>query len=229
MRKKTMFGTAAIVGAGFLIAVATPLVASAHDYLVGSTPAEGQTLTTLPAEFSVTSAANLLDLAGDGSGFGLQVTDGAGLFYGDGCVTIAGPTVSTPASLGAAGDYLLTWQFVSSDGHPVSDTVSFTWAPDARFEPSVGLTSAPVCGVAAPEASRPATVAPTPEPTMSVSVGDDDAAGTDNESGEGSATPFWIGGGILAVVLAVGITLYLVRRKSGNTATDGGSTTDSVQ
>jgi methionine-rich copper-binding protein CopC len=215
-----------LVAAGMIVGSALP--ASAHDYIVDSTPTEGQTLVTLPAEFSVTANANVLDLAGDGTGFGLQVTDAAGAFYGDGCLTIAGPTVSTAASLGEAGAYLLTWQIVSSDGHPVSGTLPFTWAPEAGFEAASGLAAAPVCGVSAPEPEPTATVGPVPEPTMSIST-DDDAAGIDNEAAEEIADPFWIGGGILAVVLAVGITLLLVRRKGSETATGNASETDPVE
>jgi methionine-rich copper-binding protein CopC len=214
-----------LVAAGMIVGSALP--ASAHDYLVDSTPTAGQTLVTLPAEFSVTANANVLDLAGDGTGFGIQVTDAAGAFYGDGCLTIAGPTVSTLASLGEAGNYLFTWQIVSSDGHPVSDTLSFTWAPEAGFEAATGLAAAPVCGVTAPEPDPTATVGPVPEPTMSISAGDDDAAGTDTELAEGNADALWIGGGILAVLLAVGITLYAVRRKGGETTTGSGSESES--
>ena len=198
MRKRTVVGTVAVVGASFLIAVAAALPASAHDELVDSTPADGQTLTMLPAEFSVTANSDLLDLVGDGTGFGIQVTDAAGAFYGDGCLTVAGPTVSTPASLGVAGAYLMVWQFVSGDGHPVSDTLSFTWDPEASFVPSAGVTTAPVCGVVASTAVPTAVAAPKPA--------------------EDSFAPLLIGGGILTIVLAAGFTLYLARRPARSRA-----------
>jgi methionine-rich copper-binding protein CopC len=217
MHTRTFIGSIAVIGTSFLFSALAALPASAHDELVASHPAAGQTLTTLPAEFSVTAHSDLLDLVGDSTGFGIQVTDAAGAFYGDGCLTVAGSTVSTPASLGTAGTYLMVWQFVSGDGHTVSDTLTFTWAPEASFAPSAGSATPPVCGVVAATAV-PTAVAATPEPTMSASMGDDDAAGEGSESGQGSAIPLWTGGGILVVVLAAGITLYLARRKnSGST------------
>jgi len=207
VRQKRFVHSLAVIAASLMFSALATLPASAHDYLVDSTPVDGQTLSTLPAEFSVTANSPLLDLAGDGTGFGIRVTDAAGLFYGDGCVTVAGPTLSTPAALGAAGNYLLTWQFVSDDGHPVSDTLAFTWAPGAGFVPSAGVTTAPLCGAVAtqatPTAAAPTTAAkPTATPTAAA------AAGPTREI----SVPLLVGGGILAVVLAVGISVYLARR-----------------
>lgn len=213
MRPKRFVHSLAVIGGTLMFSMLAIQSASAHDYLVDSTPVEGQTLSTLPAEFSVTANSAMLDLAGDGTGFGIRVTDAAGQFYGDGCLTIAGPTLSTPAALGGAGKYLLTWQFVSDDGHPVSDTLSFTWAPDAGFVPSAGASTAPVCGaVAAPEtptAAAPTTAAePTAAPTAAAAA----------EPTQDSRVPLLVGGGILAVVLAAGISLYLARRPARSRA-----------
>jgi len=206
----------AVIGGTLLFSALATLPVSAHGFLVDSTPTEGQTLSTLPAEFSVTANSPLLDLAGDGTGFGIQVTDAAGLFYGDGCVTVAGPTLSTPAALGAAGNYLLTRQFVSDDGHPVSDTLAFTCDPGAGFVPSAGATKAPVCGTVAtpttpttPTAAAPTTAAePTATPTTAAAA----------EPTQDSSVPLLVGGGILAVVLAAGISLYLARRPARSRA-----------
>ncbi|GMA89548.1 copper resistance CopC family protein [Homoserinibacter gongjuensis] len=106
-------GTAA---AALVLFAAVP--ASAHSQLVGSTPAEGETLAELPAEFSVTMNERLLDDAGL-SAFALRVRDAGGLYYGDGCLQVADDTMSTAAAIGPAGDYVLEWQVVSADGHPV--------------------------------------------------------------------------------------------------------------
>jgi len=196
----------AAVAVGAALGLAAP--AQAHDYIVTSTPAEGETLTALPADFSVTSSATLLDLAGDASGFGIQVTDAAGRFYGDGCVSIVDTTVSTPAALGEAGDYSLVWQFVSSDGHPTSGTIGFAWAPPAGAVASAGSDTAPVCGVGAEEVPEPEmTTQATPEPEASSSA--PAVASADDSSG----TLLWIGGAAVAIALAIGGTLLLVRPK----------------
>jgi methionine-rich copper-binding protein CopC len=180
---------AAAVVASVLV-IAAP--AEAHDYLVDSTPTSGSTLTALPDQFSVTANTRLNDLSGDGAGFALEVRDGAGLFYGDGCISITGSTLAMDASLGRAGGYTLLWQLVSEDGHSVSGEIPFTWQPPADFTPSAGQEAAPTCGgeaLAAPGES----VAP-----RVVNLAD----------------VLWIGGAILAVVVAALVTILVVSRRS---------------
>ncbi|HEV7948488.1 MAG TPA: copper resistance protein CopC, partial [Glaciihabitans sp.] len=96
-----------VISAGCVLGFAAP--ASAHNYLVSSTPAEGQTLTELPDVFEITTNEALLATAGTG-GFGLVIMDESGRFYGDGCVDISGATMSTAASLGEAGEYTAIWK-----------------------------------------------------------------------------------------------------------------------
>jgi len=211
-RRITAVTLGAAVAVGAVLGLAAP--AQAHDYIASSTPAEGETLTALPADFSVTASATLLDLTGDGSGFGLQVTDAAGRFYGDGCVSIVDSTVSTPAALGEAGDYTLVWQFVSSDGHPTSGTIAFTWAPPADAVATAGADEAPVCGVESGEVPEPEMTTQATEPaTPSSEASADASADSDSTSDDAGSTLLWIGGAALAVVLAIGATLLLVRPK----------------
>jgi methionine-rich copper-binding protein CopC len=134
MRTRPILVVVGLVAASLFIA--TP--ASAHDELVDSTPAAGETLTALPDSFSVTMNEDLLDLDEKGSGFGILVRDADGLYYGDGCVTVDGPTLSADAVLGAPGEYTLIWQVVSSDGHPTSDEFTFEWAPAGDVEAAKG-------------------------------------------------------------------------------------------
>ena len=147
-----------LVGAlavGFALAIATPAVA--HNFIVSSTPGEGDTLTELPEQWQITTNESMLDLGGQGAGFALIVRDEQGLFYGDGCVTIQGTNLSMPAALGADGDYTLTYQFISADGHTLSGELPFEWQAPVDFEPHVGLAEAPICGETAS--------APVPEPS----------------------------------------------------------------
>ena len=175
-----------------------PIAALAHNFVVSSTPEDGSTLTELPDRFVVTTNEGLLDLNGEGAGFVMQVRDDAGRYYGDGCVTVDGPGMSTPASLGAAGDYELLYQFVSADGHSVSGTISFAWQPEPGFAPAEGSPVPVGCdGAAAP------------------SIGP-----TDPDSPATSAPPgdwLWILGGAVAVLIAVAVTAILavgLRRRS---------------
>jgi copper resistance protein C len=192
------------LGLGLLIAIAGALAgalvfagpAQAHNYLVSSTPAVGSTITTLPKTVEVTTNDTLLDLAGNGAGFDILVRDSAGKFYGDGCITISGPSVSTDAALGAPGKYTVTWQVVSTDSHPVSDTYEFTWKPTDASQETAGSTTPPDC-----HGTR--TVA-TPAPVTATSGAS--AGGTDT-------TVFWIGGIVVLLILAAGVTLLVVRPK----------------
>jgi len=184
--------TAAILLA--LIAVlATATPASAHNYLVSSTPAAGETLTELPEHFSVTTNEPLLDLGGDGSGFGIEVIDADGLYYGDGCVTVEGPSVYTVPALGEAGTYRLVYQVVSADGHPVSDEFTFDWAPGAEFAASAGSA--------------------TPGDCNGLYARGDGAEGAAEAASVDLGTVLWIGGALLAVGIAVIVTLIVLRPK----------------
>lgn len=165
--------------------------ASAHNYLVDSTPADGSTLDVLPEVFSVTTNEPLLDLSGDGAGFALEVTDAAGAYFGDGCVTVDGATASTAPELGEPGEYRMLWQVVSADGHTVSGELHFTWAGEATSE---GSATPPGCG----GGSGPAPAATsTPVPRGDAALGD----------------VLWIGGAVVVVLGAGLVTLLMVTRR----------------
>lgn len=201
---------ATVVAAIAVLGIASP--ASAHNYLVSSTPAADSTISELPATFSVTTNEALLDLSGDGSGFALQVTDAAGRYYGDGCYSIVDSTLATGATLGEAGTYKLVWQVISEDGHPVSGEFTFTWAPAAGFEPTAGEDAPPVCGVTGvePEPTVTATAAPpaqtaAPQPTTTA---------VPAQSAVPLADVLWIGGAILAVLVAGLVTFLVLGRRA---------------
>lgn len=181
------------VAATLVLAVAAP--ASAHNYLVSSTPEENSTITEVPESFSVTTNEALLDLSGDGSGFAIEVTDAEGLYYGDGCVSIVDSTVAVGATLGEAGDYRMLWQLVSADGHTVSGEVDFTWDPSADAVNSPGSATAPDCGGQAAAAPPASTTAPVVRGNANL------------------ADVLWIGGAIVAVLAAAAITLLVVSRR----------------
>lgn len=198
MNRVLAAGTAALLALGSVLVVSTP--AQAHNYLVQSTPKAGEVLTTLPENFSVITNDVLLNI-GKGAGFALQVRDSKGLYYGDGCVTVDGPGISTPAALGAPGKYEVIWQVISTDGHPVSDDFSFTWSPSSSDAVvSKGSKTAPDChGTLKPNGDANQTPAPDPRAQAN--------------DGEATGAVLWIGGAVLAVGLAVGATLLLTGRK----------------
>jgi len=132
---------------GFVIVglcVATP--AYAHNQVVSLSPEANSTLTTSPVSISVTTGDELLDLGGAGRGFAVAVTDSSGLFYGDGCVSVEGGTMTSVVDLGEQGTYTITYQYVSADGHSLSDRYTVRFEPTGSHTPSVGHHEAPVCG-----------------------------------------------------------------------------------
>jgi hypothetical protein len=145
-RRRTTLGVVAAVllAAASVLGIAAP--ASAHNYLVSSTPAAGETLTKLPARFVITTNEGLLDLSGHGAGFAFQIKDAAGLYYGTGCVKVTGPSMSIAHAIGAPGKYTVIWQIVSADGHIVSNEYAFTWAPSAPVTSAKGFATPQNCG-----------------------------------------------------------------------------------
>lgn len=210
MRRITRAGVALIAAAiaALMLFVAAP--AYAHNYLVSSNPEAGSTLTELPSEFSVTTNESLLDLAGDAGGFAIQITNEAGEYFGDGCFAIRDETLSTGASLGEAGDYLMQWQVVSADGHTISGEVGFVWKPDATQAISEGLATPPACGGGTVDGA-----APTP-----------DDASSNNEAGDSSTTfdasTVVLVASAIALVLVAGVAIFLisVRRRNNNGANE---------
>jgi len=202
-RRGAMVGALALLVAVTVGAVGQVPTASAHNYLVSSTPEAGSVLTSLPPEFVITTNDVLLDFGGEntGSAGALEVQGPDGLFYGDGCVTVSGASISTPAALGPAGDYTVIWRVVSTDGHPVSNQFSFTWQPDAAQVASTGSAAAPVCPTASDTSGEP-NADSSNSPTASSASSDD----------EFFSVLAWGGGALAAVVVAVGVTLLVLRR-----------------
>jgi copper resistance protein C len=193
--KKT-FAVALMVGVAVLAAAPA---AQAHNYLVASSPVAGETLTALPDAFFVTTNEDLLTLDGT-AGFAFQIVDAAGLHYESGCVEVDGATMSTVPRLGEPGEYTALWQVVSADGHTVSDEIDFTWAPAGDVDVSPGAAGAPGCGDdgAAPPPAQPS--APQPAPASPIRLED----------------VLWIGGAVVAVGVAVAITIAVLARRRPN-------------
>lgn len=187
------FGVAAAIAIVAVLSFSTP--AFAHNYYTSSTPKINEVLTALPSDFSVTTNDNLLDLGGAVGGFIMEVTGPDGLYYGDGCVTVSGPSVSMGAALGPAGAYKLNWQVISADGHTVSGEVPFSWKPSPDAKTTTGVSSPPNCGGTSVGAQTPAPGSAS------------DAA---SDASSASMTDIlWIGGAVLAVALA-GLATFLV-------------------
>ncbi|MDN4641773.1 copper resistance protein CopC [Agreia sp. PsM10] len=209
-RRAAAVGALALLAAVTVGAVGHVPTASAHNYLVSSTPEAGSVLTSLPPEFVITTNDVLLDFGGEntGSAGALEVQGPDGLFYGDGCVAVSGASISTPAAIGPAGDYTVIWRVVSTDGHPVSSQFSFTWQPDAAQVASAGSTAAPVC----PTSSDAAGAVDGAGAASGDSEADSPAPTAGSSDDEFLSVLAWGGGALGAVAIAVVATLLVLRR-----------------
>ncbi|MCU1447397.1 copper resistance CopC family protein [Cryobacterium sp.] len=175
--------------------------AFAHNSVLGTVPAADSVVTEQPGTITITTNDNLLDLSGEGAGSAMQVsgpTD-APRYYGDGCATVAGPTLEAEVQLGQPGEYTVVWQTVSTDGHSISGTFAFTWQPDANQVLDAGSATPTACGAADAGSSG---------------VADTDAATSDGAGAAVDATDLiWIGGALVAILAAIGLTLLLLRKR----------------
>lgn len=128
-----------------LAAVAVP--AEAHTPLVGSNPAEGAVLDTVPAQIELTFAEPVTLPAEPP----VEIIGPSGATATLGTATTDGPVVRVPVTSvsGPAGEYTISWKAVSSDGDPVAGNIVFTLSTAAA--PST-TTSAPPATLAAPAA-----------------------------------------------------------------------------
>jgi copper resistance protein C len=178
--------------------------AFAHNFLVSSDPSAGQTLTKLPSRFVITTNEGLLDLSGHGAGFAFDIEDAHHRFYGNGCVTVTGPSMSIAPVIGAPGKYTVVWQIVSADGHIVSNAYPFTWAPSASFTPAVGASHPQDCG------GKSGGTAP-PDPTL----GQDSFV---HKSTANLGLVLGIGGGVVGLGLVLTLVILLTGRRKNPTA-----------
>jgi methionine-rich copper-binding protein CopC len=191
--------------------------ATGHNVVVETSPVAGSTISDSPVDLRVVTNDQLLDLTGTGSGFALVVRDTNGLYYGDGCVTVGDNDMSATAALGDVGEYTITFQFVSADGHSLSDSFSFTFDPSPTHVPVPGFDDAPQCGV---------------EPIMPITEGDETTA-TDLESApdgvvadamdedlmlaqDNQRWPITVAIAGALVALSIALLVWMVRRRKGS-------------
>lgn len=191
-----MLGVTGLVAFALLSGWAAAPV-SAHNSLVSSSPEDGAVVTEQPGVISVTTSDALLDLDGTGAGSALQISGPSDtlLYYGDGCVGVSGATAETSAELGEAGEYTVTWQVVSTDGHPISGTLTFDWQPAEGQVLAAGSATAPSCGG-----------------TGAAAGSESDAATTGAPSGLGDAG--WILAALGTIGIVVTVTLLVLRRRA---------------
>lgn len=199
--------TAATVAVGGLLlgGVVGAGSASAHDYLVSTSPAADSTVTEPLTQ--VVLGFNEPPLTDFASAIAIEVRDAAGANIVTDPVSIVDSTLTVSVAPTAQGEYTVLWQTVSSDGHPVSGEYGFTYTgPVAESAPANAAATEPGGGTSAPtpaasaEPGDPATASP-------------DASGTAAEGGDSGAL-VWVGlGGALLVLVVAGAVVALVVRR----------------
>ena len=209
-RNIALAATAAMV---FLLSVLMAPTGSAHADLQVSTPEDGESLEVAPEEIRLTFSEELfeelveisiLDAAGDlYSTIGVEQTPPPGTD-----VIFPWPPQAPP------GEYSIAYRVVSADGHPVTGTVSFSYAATApepsALEPSAlepsSSDSTPSAQSSTP-ASSPTASAPFASPASESS--------TSSSTDSSSVTPFVV----IGVVLLLGViaaSAIIVRARQRN-------------
>ncbi|QCR53305.1 copper resistance protein CopC [Brachybacterium sp. SGAir0954] len=185
---------AALVAAALLLLL-TAAPASAHDSLVSSDPEDGATLETSPEQVTLDYSADVLDVSPV-----VRITGEGGEVVAELDPEVDGSTVTAALDEPlAAGDYEVRWRVVSSDGHPIEGTQSFTVEQGAAGAPSDagGRTSAPASDAGGATSAPAETTAP--------------AAQT--EDSEGGAPVVLIVVIVVAVLAVAGGAVAALRRK----------------
>mgnify|MGYP002653555973 CR=1 FL=1 len=177
-----------------MVTLASP--AAAHARLEASSPKDGSTLTATPPEVMLRFNEPVKD------GLNQVSVKSGSTDVTDGDLELAGNTVYQPLKTDIdAGDYTITYKVVSADGHPISGSVKFTYAPpegdQGAGEPTTSATSgtssdAPsssssTSGTTPPPASstsEPTTPSSTQEPSTSSSTSPEESASTSPTDGE---------------------------------------------
>ena len=197
----------------FVLSVAMAPTTSAHADLQVSTPEDGESLEIAPEEIRLTFSEELfeelveisiLDAAGDlYSTIEVEQTPPPGTD-----VIFPWPTQAPP------GEYSIAYRVVSADGHPVTGTISFSYAATAP-EPSTP-EPAPSDSTPSAESSTPATSPAAsspiaPAPSSSSATESSTSSSTDSSSG----TPLVILGVVLLLgVIATSAIIVRARRRN---------------
>lgn len=191
-----------VFGAALIAVPAAP--SAAHDALVSSTPASGETVTASPPSVALTFSAEIL--ADTPSAIIVEVTDPAGTVVSEGDAAVDGATVTQAVTAGLPdGDYTVTWRVVSSDGHPISSDLHFFVASEGT------AADADSGGVGVPEdatASTPSSDG-TAGPSPDRSTGADASDARERTDGEAALLPLLL---VTALVVLSGILVVVALR-----------------
>ena len=183
----------------FVLSVAMAPTTSAHADLQVSTPADGESLDIAPEEIRLTFSEELFEELVE-----ISILNAAGDLYSTIEVEQTPPPGTDvifpwPAQA-PPGDYSIAYRVVSADGHPVTGTISFSYAATAQ-EPS---TPEPTPSDSTPSAES-STPAASPATESSTSSSTDSSSGT---------TLVVLGGVLLLGVIATSAIIARARQRN---------------
>ena len=131
-RTRAFAGFTGIVGVILAAVLLAASPAAAHDELVESVPASGESLATAPETITLTFSADILEMGAE-----VIVVDAEGTNWVEGEPLVEGTVVTATlaADMPLLG-YEARWRVVSSDGHPISGVVPFTVGGAEPLTPS---------------------------------------------------------------------------------------------
>ncbi|KOX17770.1 copC domain protein [Nocardiopsis sp. NRRL B-16309] len=182
--------------------VLAPAPAMAHDVLTGSSPEDGDTVDTVPEEVVLTFNNPPMESP---EASAIVVTGPDGEEYQDGALVFDGTDVSVPLlPIMDSGDYTLAFQVVSSDGHPIQDSLEFTVSEEAAAAAAPEETEEPAEEEAPADEAGEETADPSP------------AASTEAEEGALSVAALVVVGLVaLAGIGAVVLVAVRLRNRPG--------------
>ena len=167
---------AATTATVFVLSVAMAPTTSAHADLQVSTPEDGESLDIAPEEIRLTFSEELFEELVE-----ISILDAAGDLYSTIEVEQTPPPGTDvifpwPAQA-PPGDYSIAYRVVSADGHPVTGTISFSYAATAA-EPSPSDTAPQPTPSDSTPSAESSTPAASPATESSTSSSTDSSSGT---------------------------------------------------
>lgn len=184
---------------GVLSSIIGAVSADAHAALKSVTPGDGDTVSKAPTSIVLEFNEPI------GTSFATVTVTGPTGAVGNGRPKVDGTTVSQDLRGNLPnGSYKVAFRVVSEDGHPVSDTTTFTLAATttATASPSSESTTTPGASTTSPSPSS----APSSEtPAAATASGDDD----------GQTMRLGLAVGVGALAVAAGTALVAAARRRG--------------
>ncbi len=189
---------------GVLSSIISAVAADAHAALRSVTPGDGDTVAAAPGNVTLEFNEPI------GTGFATVTVTGPSGSVGRGRPEVDATTVTQAlADRLPGGDYTVAFRVVSEDGHPVSDTTTFT-----VLAPTNGTSTSTSTSLSSEPTMTPGTQT-TPTSVPAATPTEISPAATASGEGEGQAARLGLAAGAGALAVAAGVALVaLVRRHS---------------